>query len=281
MRQYSFNLKLATLFYHYTAMPRTIRLGVIVPSSNTALEPLTQQIVASLVDSGTPANVTVHFARFRVTKIALSADSDAQFAHAAMLEAACLLADAHVDVIGWSGTAASWLGLQADVDLCAAIKEATGIPATSAVLGMMDILEAQGAANRKIGLVTPYTRDVHDAICRNLGTAGFACSPDRGRWAGLSENASFASIDDAQLDSMVADVVGHGADTVLIMCTNIRAAHRARHWETLHGIRVLDSVATTVVGMLRELQLEVAPSSVTAWGSVLHREQSSAVHRII
>ncbi|EPE04412.1 asp glu hydantoin racemase [Ophiostoma piceae UAMH 11346] len=251
-------------------MPRKIRLGVIVPSSNTALEPLTQQIVASLVvNSDTPADVTVHFARFRVTKIALSADADAQFAHDAMLEAARLLADAHVDIIGWSGTAASWLGLRADVDLCAAIKASTGIPATSAVLGMMDVLITQGAGNTKIGLVTPYTQDVHNEICKNLGKAGFVCPPERGRCAGLSENVLFASIDDEQLDGMLADVVGHGADTVLIMCTNVRAAHRAKHWETRYGIRVLDSVATTVVGMLNKLKLEVEPSSVADWGSVL------------
>ena len=40
-----------------------IRIGILTPSSNTALEPLTTAIVAGLPD------VSVHFARFTVTEI--------------------------------------------------------------------------------------------------------------------------------------------------------------------------------------------------------------------
>ena len=89
-------------------MTRRIRLGVLTPSSNTALEPLPQALIAGLPE------VSVHFSRFSVTQIALSADALGQFQRERILDAARLLADAHVDVIGWSGTSAGWLGFDTD-----------------------------------------------------------------------------------------------------------------------------------------------------------------------
>jgi maleate isomerase len=74
-----------------------IRPGVIVPSSNTVSEPLTQAIVTSIVDP--TLDITVHFSRFRVTKIVLSKNSYSQFTLELMLSAADLLAEAQVDVI--------------------------------------------------------------------------------------------------------------------------------------------------------------------------------------
>ena len=81
-------------------MTRPIRLGVLTPSSNTALEPLTSALVAQLPDC------TAHFSRFTVTEIALSEQALGQFDDSKILAAAELLADARVDVIGWSGTGA-------------------------------------------------------------------------------------------------------------------------------------------------------------------------------
>ena len=75
-------------------MSQRIRLGILTPSSNTSLEPLTQRLVSGLPE------VSVHFARFSVTQIALSPDALGQFQQTRILDAAKLLADAHVDAIG-------------------------------------------------------------------------------------------------------------------------------------------------------------------------------------
>ncbi|MDR3496087.1 MAG: Asp/Glu/hydantoin racemase, partial [Ancalomicrobiaceae bacterium] len=40
-----------------------LRIGMLTPSSNTVLEPVTSRILAGLAD------VSVHFSRFRVTAI--------------------------------------------------------------------------------------------------------------------------------------------------------------------------------------------------------------------
>ncbi|MCI4429672.1 MAG: Asp/Glu/hydantoin racemase, partial [Burkholderiales bacterium] len=48
-------------------MCRTLRLGVLTPSSNTALEPLTSALAAAV------PGCSAHFSRFKVTEISLSA----------------------------------------------------------------------------------------------------------------------------------------------------------------------------------------------------------------
>ena len=65
---------------------RPLRLGVLTPSSNTALEPLTSAIVATL------PGCSAHFARFKVTEISLSEQALGQFDDSKILAAAELLA---------------------------------------------------------------------------------------------------------------------------------------------------------------------------------------------
>ncbi|HCB59657.1 MAG TPA: Asp/Glu racemase, partial [Arthrobacter bacterium] len=52
---------------------RATRIGMIVPSSNTCLEPQSYRILGDRDD------VTIHFARIPVTRIALDKSSDKQF----------------------------------------------------------------------------------------------------------------------------------------------------------------------------------------------------------
>lgn len=252
-----------------TSVPRRrARLGVIVPSSNTTLEPITQQMVLSLAQQGIEASL--HFARFRVTKIELSEDSTSQFNLEPMLEAARLLADAKVDIIGWSGTSASWLGFSTDETLCRMIRETTGIPATSSVLAMRDYL-VHSVATEDIGLVTPYVAQVNAAICDNFAREGFPIAEARSRCSGLTTNFDFAAVPEEELDAMVAKVVEHGGRIILIMCTNLAAAQRAVFWEKEYSVVVLDSVATVLYGMLRQLNMNASCLAI-AWGSFFSSE---------
>ena len=69
-----------------------ILLGVLTPSSNTRLEPITAAMLAEIPEA------SAHFGRFRVTEIALSDAALAQFDDTEILRAAALLADAKVHV---------------------------------------------------------------------------------------------------------------------------------------------------------------------------------------
>ena len=54
-------------------MTKRVLLGMLTPSSNTSLEPITTAMVAGLPE------VSAHFSRFKVTEIALSSKALAQF----------------------------------------------------------------------------------------------------------------------------------------------------------------------------------------------------------
>ena len=230
------------------------RLGMLTPSSNTVLEPTTSAMLAGLPD------VTAHFARFRVTEIALSEAALGQFDDTEILRAAELLAHAKVDVVAWNGTSASWLGFDRDERLCERIETVTGAKACTSVLAFREIL---GSGNiRELGLVTPYTTDVQTRIVENWAAAGVTCTAER--HLGLSDNFSFAVVDDRRVADLVRDVARQGCEAVAIVCTNMRGARLAEPLEAELGIPVYDSIATTLWKSLRLAGIDTA--LVQGWG---------------
>src|SRR5277367_3988158 len=198
-------------------MIRHVRLGMLTPSSNTALEPITNAMLAGIAD------VSAHFSRFRVTEIALSESALRQFDDGEILRAAELLADAKVDVIAWNGTSASWLGFERDERLCERITASTGIQARTTVLAYRDLFRRLGS--KRIGLVTPYRKDVQDKIIANWGSEGLRCVVER--HLSLQDNFSFAEVPEAEVARLIEEVVREGCDAVAVVCTNMRGAGAA------------------------------------------------------
>jgi maleate isomerase len=254
-------------------MTRRIRLGMLTPSSNTVLEPVTTAMLASLPD------VSVHFSRFKVTEIALSEQALQQFDDSEILRAAELLAHAKADVIAWNGTSACWLGFDRDERLCERIREATGIAACTSVLAFREIFERTGV--RRVGLVTPYRSDVQSRIMANWDTSEFHCSSER--HLGVQDNFSFAEIREDEIADMVRAVAREGCDAVAIVCTNLRGAGLAAQFERELGIPVYDSIATAVWKSLNVAG--VPPARIEGWGrlfqdSRLQPQQAAATASI-
>lgn len=229
------------------------RLGMLTPSSNTILEPMTYAMLAD-------GTVSAHFARFKVTEIALSDGALGQFSDAPILAAADLLAHAKCDVIAWNGTSASWLGFDRDEALIAKIEATTGIRAATCVLGYRDLFRAFDA--HRIGLVTPYTSDVQYRIAKNWSREGFDCTSER--HCGLADNFSFAEVDEETIERMIREVAVPGIDCVAIVCTNMRGARVAARLERELDIPILDSVAVTLWASLKAAR--AATTTYASWG---------------
>lgn len=229
-------------------------IGVLTPSSNTALEPLTSAMVNSL------PGVSAHFSRFTVTEISMRDQSLGQFDDSKILEAARLLADAHVDVICWSGTSASWLGFEKDLALCARITEVTGIPATTSVLALNELLAAQGA--RTMGLVSPYVADVQQRIVANYADLGINCVAEQ--HLDLTVNFDFSEVSPDTLRRMLREVAKQGPDAITIMCTNLHGAQLVDEMEQELGIPIYDSVSTVVWKALKTVGVE--STLLKGWG---------------
>lgn len=244
-------------------MTQRKRIGVLTPSSNTALEPLTSAMVSAL------PGVSAHFSRFTVTEISMREASLHQFDDSKILDAARLLADARVDVICWSGTSASWLGFEKDRALCARITEATGIPATTSVLALNELLAAQGA--RTLGLVSPYVEDVQQRIVANYAGIDIECIAER--HLDLTVNFSFSEVEPDTLRRMLREVAQQRPDAMTIMCTNLHGAQLVAEMERELGIPIYDSVATVVWKALQTVGVDLR--GVKGWGGLFDAGRTS------
>lgn len=231
-----------------------VLLGMLTPSSNTVLEPVTSAMVAGLPE------VSAHFGRFRVTEISLRDQSQGQFTLEPILAAARLLADARVDVIAWNGTSSGWLGFERDEELCAAITAETGIPSTTSVLALNEIMRASGAA--RFGLVTPYLHDVQERIVDTYRRAGFDCVAER--HLNDAGNFSFSEVPAETIAALVREVAASGPDCIATFCTNLRAAPLVDALEREIGIPIYDTISVVVHRSL--VMAGVDPARVLGWG---------------
>jgi maleate isomerase len=230
------------------------RIGVITPSSNTVLEPITTGMLAGAT------GITAHFSRFRVTEIALSDHALAQFANAELLRAATLLADARCDVIVWSGTSSGWLGFDADEQLCHEITAVTGVPSCTSVLALNEVLARTAA--RRLGLVTPYREDVQAKIIATYAQIGIEVVSEV-HW-GLQDNFSFSQVEDKTIADGIRAVATAAPDAIAIFCTNLRGAPLATALENELNVPIYDTVATA---LWKALPLCGVPAGLlSGWG---------------
>ncbi len=231
-----------------------VLLGMLTPSSNTVLEPVTSAMVAGLPE------VSAHFARFRVTEISLAKQALGQFDEAPIMAAAALLADARVDVIAWNGTAASWRGFDTDEALCRRISRETGLPATTSVLALNEILRANSV--ERLGLVTPYADEIQAAIVENYRAAGIECVAER--HLGEKVNFNFSLVGEDTIRDMLAETAAAQPQAVTTLCTNLRGAPLAEGFEKEFGIALYDSISVVVWKSLKLAGVD--PARVEGWG---------------
>jgi len=230
------------------------RIGMLVPSSNTVAEPAAAAMLAAV------PGVTLHVARFRVTRLDTSDAALAQFAADPLLAAADLLADARMDSICLNATAACYTGMRHDRALVAALR-ARGIAADTAMLALLELLARLGAV--RIGLVTPFLHDVQAATVRVLAEEGIEVVAERH----LNDpgNFSFARFGEAEVAALAREVArAPGVQAVAIVSTNLRGARPAAEVEAETGLPVLDTCATVLWGALRAAGVD--PSLVRGWG---------------
>ena len=211
------------------------RIGILLPSSNSVLEPLAAKTL-------TQPNMTFHFSRLGVIDITLAPNSLEQFTLEAQCNAGKLLCDADVDCVVWGGTSASWLGIQNDIDFCTFFTQETGIPAGSCVLEMNRLMTSNQV--KTFGLVTPYTSDVQHKIIENYKTLGFSCVSEQ-HYGGVLSN-DYAAIPIERTEQMVRMVAEKGPDIILIMCTNMLGAAVAGPLEIETGIPIMDSATVAL-----------------------------------
>ncbi len=225
-----------------------LRLGMIIPSSNTVVEQETCALLAGL------SGVSAHFSRFKLTKKVSATDAAAAYYDSGlMLEAASLLADCRCTVITWSGTSGGIVGFERDRRCIAELEAATGTPATTAALSVIDAFHAFGV--RRVGLVTLNPPDTNRQIAAHFAAEGFECVATSDR-TDLADNFAMAEVPPEALAQAAFECARARPEAITVFGTNVRGAPVVAQLERELGIPVVDSVAAGAWGALRRAGID-------------------------
>lgn len=187
------------------------RVGLMVPSSNTMMEP----------DFATRLgpDVTLHTARMYLEDT--TTEGENRMLDEFALSAARDLATAHVDVVVFGCTSAGALrGNAYDEELCRRIGEVTSAPVVSTIASVRSAIRTAGA--EKVGVVTPYVDELNDKIKASVEADGVQVVKIAG--LGMTENYAIARVPPERIEEFAVEQLG-GIDIDLIFasCTNFAA----------------------------------------------------------
>ncbi|MFP3950750.1 MAG: aspartate/glutamate racemase family protein [Candidatus Bathyarchaeia archaeon] len=213
-----------------------MRLGLLVPSSNTTMEPDLYAMA--------PLGVSIHSARMRLRGVT----PESLFDMARDAErGADLLASADVDLILYGCTSGSLIG---GVDwgerLVNRIQGRTGIKAVSTGQAVIGALERLGGG--RVGVATPYIEVVNDLEKSFLESQGFDVACVEG--LGLTDNLLIGRTSPEKVIHLVKKVT-KGVDIIFISCTNLPVIHVIENIESDEGIPVVTSNQASIWAALK------------------------------
>ncbi|HUZ74317.1 MAG TPA: arylmalonate decarboxylase [Stellaceae bacterium] len=202
------------------------KLGVLIPSTNTSVQPE--------FDAMRPPGVTNHISRIRIPNMALNNDDD--FARlvdhiaAGQIEAVDSVMTCEPDriVLGIS-VETFWGGYALSRKLKAELEQHTGLAVSMGAEASEKALKLLGA--RRIGVVTPYFPVGDRNVAQFFAEAGFEVA----KLVGLkcASPVLIAHVSEAQLRDAIRAVDGPGIDAIIQVGTNLamaRLAPEAERW---------------------------------------------------
>lgn len=234
------------------------RIGVIIPSCNTIMEPELYRLA--------PQGVTFHFARVHRS----NAGGDGEAGDIRMVSelprAVNELKEAGLDAIGWGCTAGSFFrGAEYNLKLVAALKEQAGISATTTSESVIDALKALSV--KRLAVLAPYEDWVVKRLRVFLEEHSLDIVSIKGM--GIPNAAVIASISPEQTYGLIKSVDHPAAEAVFISCTDyptidvvgplerdlgkpVISANIATLWKLLQ----LAGIGDTIGGVCQLLQTE-------------------------
>ena len=215
------------------------RIGLLVPSSNTTVEP---EFYRAL-----PREVTLHTARLYLTQIA----PDAILKMVEDLETQSrLLASADVDVIVLAATAPSFLkGLGYDRQIIDKIVAATTKPATTTSTALIEALGHLGA--KRVALGSAYDEKVNGIAASFIEASGVRIVNVGG--LGLVDNLVVGRLAPETALELGRKVDHPDADAIVLACTNWQTMDALERLEAAVGKPVVSTTQASIWAALRTL----------------------------
>ncbi len=218
------------------------RVGLLVPSANTVVEPEFWRMA--------PPGVSLHAARMRNSTCDVE-DSIRMLDH--VERAADELGSANVNVIAFACTASSFVqGTEGERDLEATIERASRATAVTTSGAVVAALKSLGA--RRLAMYTPYPAELNRREVTFLRSHGLDVVQERG--LGIADAVAIADVRAAQLLEFVHDTPPPDeADTLFVSCTNLGSLESITALEREFDRPVISSNTATFWRVLQILDL--------------------------
>jgi maleate isomerase len=228
------------------AMETSRRVGLLVPSSNTVMEPDLWRAL--------PPGATLHTARMYLEDTTPEGESRMLDEH--VLPAARDLATARPDLIVFGCTSAGALrGNDYDAELCRRISDLSGVPTVSVIASVRRAIAASGA--RRVGMVTPYVDALNQRIKESVEADGVQVARIAG--LGISDNFEIATVPVERILDFAGRTLGRlDIDLAFVSCTNFPAVEALPELERRLGLPVVTSNQAAIAAVLASLA--AAPS---------------------
>ena len=230
------------------------RIGIVLPSVNTVMEPWAQRTV--------PDGVSVHFARMFIPDLT-TPQTLIEMDRGEGMAGIRQLASARPHAVAYGCTASSIVqGLDYDRHLRAEIQEVCKVPATTAAHAILEAVKAVGA--RKVAVVSPYPDEVDAAEHRYFAAAGLEVLG--GAHLGISDGFRLAEPEPARLFKLGLDGWDPAAQALIITCLNTRSHSVIAALEQAIGKPVITSTQATLWHALR---LAGVKDAIAGYGRLL------------
>lgn len=233
-------------------MTHDYRIGLLVPSSNTTVEP---EFYRAL-----PEDVTLHCARMFLQQI--TTDSIERTAEDVERESRGL-ASADVDVVVLGATAPSFIrGLGYDREMCARIEKACGKPAITTSSALIDACRELGV--RRISLGSAYTDKVNGICASFLQGNGLEVMAIEG--LGMEDNLAVGRLPAETAYEMGGRINRPESEAIVLACTNWRSMAVLDRMERDLGKPVLSTTQVSIWAALRKIGY---PRPISGYGRLL------------
>lgn len=242
---------------------RVIRIGQIVPSSNTTMETEIPALLRARESAGMrDATFTFHSSRMRMKKV-VKAELEAMDRDS--IRCAAELADAPVDVVGYACLVAimsmgAGYHRKSEAQLHDVLKrEGRDVPVVTSAGALVDELKRSGV--RSISVVTPYVRPLTDLVVDYIRNEGIVVKDSIA--LAIDDNVAVGQRDPDLLIDDVARLDIGGVDAVVLSaCVQMPSLKAIQRVEDRLGLPVTSAAICTARKMLSAAQLEpVAPDA--------------------
>lgn len=218
---------------------RRARIGIVVPSVNTVMEPWANRIV--------PEGVSLHFSRMYIPA-ETTAESLIEMDRTDGKSALRQLSSVFPHVMAYGCTASSIVqGLDYDAHLRTEIAEGYDVPSTTAAHAIVSALHAVGA--KRVSIVSPYPAKVDEAEHQYFSDAGFEVLG--GAFLGIVDGFKLAEPSPETLFDLGKRGMDANADALVVSCLNTRSHTVIDRLEQALGKPVITSTQATLWHALR------------------------------